>query len=99
MFNRAACLASESESAVTKQNGSTKSENPRASQHDLGWKAKRTTSPLPVAGDVFTIDFPLYTTRLPEKFEPVDEQVSGNGDFPSVAELCRERTRVRKSGV
>ena len=49
-----------------KQNESTKSENPRASQHDLGWKAKRTTSRLPVAhgGPVFTIDFPLYRTRL-----------------------------------
>jgi hypothetical protein len=30
----------------------------------LGWKAKRTTSLLPVAGEVFTIDFPLYRTRL-----------------------------------
>ena len=46
-----------------KQNGSTKSGNPRASQHDLGWKAKRRTSLLPVAGDVFTIDFPFYRTR------------------------------------
>jgi hypothetical protein len=34
----------------------------------LGWKAKRTTSLLPVAGDVFTIDFPLYRTRLPDKW-------------------------------
>src|ERR1700726_2010158 len=30
-------------------------------------KQSETTSLLPVAGDVFTIDFPLYRTRKPEK--------------------------------
>jgi hypothetical protein len=44
---------------------------PCVSQHDLGWKAKRTTSLLPVAGDFFTIDFPLYRTRLPVSWVPV----------------------------
>src|SRR5260221_882268 len=49
------------------RNGSTKSEHPRASQHDLGWRARRTTSLLPVAGVVFSLDSPLYRTRLPDK--------------------------------
>jgi len=35
----------------------------------LGWKAKRTNSLLPVAEDVFTIDFPLYRTRKPDKLD------------------------------
>src|SRR5260221_5932658 len=48
------------------RNGSTKSEHPRASQHDLGWRARRTTSLLPVAGVVFSLDSPLYRTRLPD---------------------------------
>jgi hypothetical protein len=45
--------------------GSTKSEYPKASRHDLGWRAQRTTSLLPVAGDVFSLDSPLYRTHLP----------------------------------
>jgi hypothetical protein len=46
------------------QNGSTKSEFPKASQHDMGWRAQRTAPLLPVAGDVFSLDSPLYRTRL-----------------------------------
>jgi hypothetical protein len=38
------------------QNGSTKSEHPRVSQQDIGWRARRTFLLLPVAGDV---DSPL----------------------------------------
>ena len=31
---------------------------------DLGWRAQRTILLLPVAGDVFSLDSPLYRTRL-----------------------------------
>src|SRR6266404_2711866 len=51
------------------RNGSTKSEHPRASQHDLGWRARRTTSLLPVAGVVFSLDSPLYRTWAGERGE------------------------------
>jgi hypothetical protein len=52
------------------QNGSTKSEFPRASQHDLGWRAPRTTPLLPVARRVFSLDSPVHRTRLPEMWIP-----------------------------
>src|SRR5260370_6799818 len=51
-------------SSSREQNGSTKSEYPRASQHDLGWTAQRTTSLLPVARGLFSLDSPLCRTRL-----------------------------------
>src|SRR5260370_7147903 len=57
-------------SSSREQNGSTKSEYPRASQHDLGWRAQRTTSLLPVAGDLFFLYFPLLITRLPYLWNP-----------------------------
>jgi hypothetical protein len=51
-----------------KQNGSTKSEYPRASQQDLGWRVQRASSLLPVAGVVFSLDSPLYRTRFSDKY-------------------------------
>jgi hypothetical protein len=42
-----------------------KSQYPRASQHDKGWRAQRTFLLLPVAGVVFSLDSPLYRTGLP----------------------------------
>ena len=32
---------------------------PRASQHDMGWKAPRTFPLLPVAGELFPLTFPF----------------------------------------
>src|SRR5258706_7373117 len=71
------------------RNGSTKSEHPRASQHDLGWRARRTTSLLPVAGVVFSLDSPLYRTRLPEKWI---FQVS---DYPTIRPSDRRASEGR----
>src|SRR6266446_1561941 len=39
-------------------------------EHDLGWRARRTFLLLPVAGVVFSLDSPLYRTRLPEMWGP-----------------------------
>jgi hypothetical protein len=64
----------------------------------LGWKAKRTTSLLPVAGDVFTIDFPLYRTRLPET-DPLPSNGSGWQRllfFASLLLLMSKMNRVRR---
>jgi hypothetical protein len=43
-------------------------------------------------------DVTIVTESKP-KFEPVDEQVSGNGFRQALPQLGRERTRVLKSGV
>jgi hypothetical protein len=67
-FNHAACLASESESVVTKtEMNQEKTKTPKPSQHDMGWKAQRTFSLLLVAGEFFLLTFPFYRTALPEK--------------------------------
>jgi hypothetical protein len=39
-----------------------KTKTPKPSQHDMGWKAQRTFSLLPVAGEIFLLTFPLYRT-------------------------------------
>jgi hypothetical protein len=36
-----------------------KEKTPRASQHDMGWIAPRTTSLSPVAGEVFLLTIPF----------------------------------------
>jgi hypothetical protein len=39
---------------------------PRASQHEIGWKAPRRFALLPVAGEFFLLTFPFYRTALSE---------------------------------
>src|SRR6516162_11721754 len=45
-----------------------KTKTPKPSQHDMGWKAQRTFSLLPVAGEIFLLTLPFYRTALPPKF-------------------------------
>jgi|HubBroStandDraft_1064217.scaffolds.fasta_scaffold29433_1 hypothetical protein len=64
-FQPHSLFASDTEGAVTQQDESAKRENPEHSQRNLGWKGQRTFPLFPVTGDVFSVDFPLYRTRLP----------------------------------
>src|SRR6476620_2006564 len=41
-----------------------KKRTPRASQHYVGWRARQKSLLLPVAGEVFSLDSPLYRTAL-----------------------------------
>jgi len=50
---------------------------PRASQHDMGWKAQQTFSLLPVAGEIF---LPRNFRFLSER--GLDDLVSQLGGFP-----------------
>jgi len=63
MFNRAACLASESESAVTKTEWIYERAKTKSSQHDLGWKAKRRTSLLQSPQTYLLLTFPFIELR------------------------------------
>jgi hypothetical protein len=51
-----------------------KEKNPRALLHDMGWRAQRTCSLLPVAGDLFPLTLPFIERR----YRPCGFQVSGN---------------------
>src|SRR6516164_2839140 len=44
-----------------------KTKTPKPSQHDMGWKAQRTFSLLPVAGEIFLLTLPFYRTALSSK--------------------------------
>jgi hypothetical protein len=85
MFNRAACLASESESAVTKNRMNLqRTKIPRASQHEMGWKAQQTFPLLPVAGEPFPLTFPFNRTLVmtgPANFRVVTRKQSPTYDF------------------
>src|SRR6516164_10628267 len=50
-----------------------KTKTPKPSQHDMGWKAQRTFSLLPVAGEIFLLTLPFYRTALPENLSRLSE--------------------------
>ncbi len=61
------CIRNRKRRLDTKMNPA-KTANPRVSQCNLGWRAQPTSSPLPVRGEVFCLDPPLYGTWLSYKW-------------------------------
>src|SRR6516162_9380749 len=74
-----------------------KTKTPKPSQHDMGWKAQRTFSLLPVAGEIFLLTFPLYRTALLPKLVLASKFV---GESPKQIKVRRDlwwtKTEVRR---
>jgi len=59
IYNHAACLRQKRKASSPQKMNHPEEKNPRASQHDMGWKARRTNPLLPVAGEIFPLTFPF----------------------------------------